>query len=233
MARTETDSAPAAGDRPPGEALQELVTGIARSMGAHEVHRFHELPDRSVLYVARSPDGGGGFTVATVAGDDAKLDFLKQLAESRPRRAMPPPYTEDDVAALEGAVGAPLPPLLRGYLTLVSRAWRPRPSRVGEERVVALAPRRVKAGTLSLACDPGADVAGVLGDAANDAESGVNASTLIELWPFRGDPSGGWPGAAAVVAGKGAGLALAAEEEDGRAQARLVPLWSVLFETFF
>jgi hypothetical protein len=192
-------------------ATQELVASIARSFSVHECHRFHELPDGSVLYVSRDARTNG-FTAATVVGDVAQCDFMRQLQESRPRRGMPPPYASTELDAFEAELGGPLPPLLRTYLGEVSRGWRSRPFSPGTHTV------DLRAGRLSTPDAP-------------DAPDGIGKA--VDLTPGATGCSGG--GVAVLVSGKGHGLAVRVDPAAGTEEERLrmVPLWSVMFETFF
>ena len=189
------------------EPLQDTIMAVARSMDVQDAHRFHELADGTVLYVARTPDAAG-FTAATIVGEEAQLEFLGRLAQDRPRKHMPPPYSEAEVSDLEDRLGVALPPLLRFYLLEVSSAWRPRPFNIGSDRRIDIGPFgavRVRSST-------------VLG------REGEGTSSLLELVPFTDEL-----GAGVVVAGSGHGLAVCSDK-DG---VRTAPLWSVLFETFF
>ena len=226
------------GDSPPPDdggltpALQEVVMTIARSMEVQDVHRFQELADGMILYVARTPDGAG-FTAATIAGEAAQLEFLTRLAQDRPRRNMAPPYSGAEVAELEARLGAELPPLIRFYLTNVSSGWRPRPFSAGQDSVIDIGPLgAVRVRSSALLRDAGGKAKSNSGSGDDDDEKDRigDTSTLLELSPLSGKC-----GAAVVIAGLGRGLAVTTrgDLESAEGGARTVPLWSVLFEAFF
>ncbi len=221
-ADTEGSEGPADAEAGLSAEVQQAAVSIARSMEVHEVHRFHELSDGTILYVVR---GDEGFTAATVSGEAAQLEFLRRLALDRPRRGVPAPYAEEEVAELEGRLGVALPALLRCYLTEVSSAWRPRPFSVGQDRPIDIGPFGVlRVRTRTLLGEKRA------ADAAADGAGAEETSSLLELVPFTHGAGKG-----VVVAGRGHGLAVCIDENDESADggSATVPLWSVMFDAFF